>query len=157
PHAAATVGQQNIVFAVFLINDHVYRLVAVAEFGDGRAFDSVTGLQLRYRQLHKRRAGIGRQNIVFAFNVVRYESLHGRIGLEFTVRAVINLHAGPFIGFGEREGKRAQVGRPLFVGQAGDDYAVFDKSQLGDGQATVLARRVRQDRLGERHVLQREF
>ena len=42
--AAAAVGEQEIVLALLLIDDHVEGPVAVAEFGDGLAFDLRAGL-----------------------------------------------------------------------------------------------------------------
>ena len=45
-HAAAAVGQQQVVLAVLLVDDHVERPVAIAQLGDGRPLDVGAGLQL---------------------------------------------------------------------------------------------------------------
>ena len=63
-HAAAAIGDQDVVVAVLLVGNHIQRLIAHAEVGDLRALHFGAGLQLAHRDLHQRRAGVSRQDVL---------------------------------------------------------------------------------------------
>ena len=96
-HAAAAVGHQDVVLAALLVDDHVERPVAVAQLGDGRALDVLARLQVGHRDLDQRRAGVGRQQVGLALDLVGDERPDRRLGLEPAVGAVVDLDAGALV------------------------------------------------------------
>ena len=131
-HAAAAVGQQEVVLAVLLVDDHVERAVAVAQLGDGRPLDVGARLQLGDGDLHQRRAGVGRQQVGLVADLVGHERPDRRLGLEPAVGAVVDLDRGAVEAFAERERDGDQPGGELLVGQAGDEDAAVDVGEVGD-------------------------
>ena len=92
----------------------------IHEFRDRRALHLIARLQLGHGNLHERRAGVGRQNVLLMIDLVRHEGAHRGVGFEASVRAVPNLDACGFARFGERIWNGAQAGREFLVGEAGD-------------------------------------
>src|SRR5207302_904500 len=62
--AAAAVGHQELGLAVLLIDDHIERPIAIAEFSDGLSLDLGAGFQVADGELHERRAGVGGQQML---------------------------------------------------------------------------------------------
>ena len=82
---AAAVGHQQIVFAILLIDDHVERTVAIAQFGDGRALDMGPAFEVGDWQLDQRGARISCEHVRLIVDAVGDESANGRLGLELAV------------------------------------------------------------------------
>ena len=53
----AVFGHQDEVLAVLFVDDHVQRLIAVAQLGDRRAADFLAGIEVSERNPDQRRAG----------------------------------------------------------------------------------------------------
>src|SRR5689334_10903272 len=58
-HAAVAIGEEEKVFAVLLIYNHVDRAIHVTEFGDGFTLNLGAWFQITDGELYQRRAGIG--------------------------------------------------------------------------------------------------
>ena len=84
-HAATAVGHQNVILAVLLIDNHINRTIAVAEFGDGLAFDLRAGFQLADGEIHERRASVSSQHMLFFADLERRESPHRGARLKASV------------------------------------------------------------------------
>jgi hypothetical protein len=95
------------------------------------------------------------------------ESADGRAGLELAVRAVVNLDARAVGDLLERERNRAERRGKLLIRQAGDEHAVFEEREVGDGLLARVAlalalalhavhRRVGQLGAGMLHLVERD-
>src|SRR5437016_4177108 len=102
--------------AILPINGHVERTIAAAEIRDRDALRLRSWLQRRYGNLHKRRAGVGGENVLRLLALERDERSHRRIRFPAAMRAMINLNARSFGTLGrEWKGNHAQVRRELFI------------------------------------------
>src|SRR5688572_11510448 len=71
--AAAAVREQQIIFAIFLVNDHIDRTISVAEFSNRLALDLRTGLEVAQRELDQGRARVSGEQMRFVANLKRHE------------------------------------------------------------------------------------
>ena len=150
--------------ALFLVHNHVQRIVAISQFGHGGAFDLFSRLQISERKLDQWRARVCRQQVRLAPDVERHKCSHRRVGFKAAVRTVEDFDAGAAICILERKRDRTQIRSKVFVGQAGDEQTVFHECQVGDRLSpTIAAARssrcggIRQLDFGKRDVLQRQF
>src|SRR5579862_6419013 len=100
---------------VLAISKHVDRSVSKAQFGDGGAFNLVPGLQLAYRNLHERRAGVGCQDELLIADGIRHECSNRRIGFVALVGAVEDFDVGALGRVVERVRDATKVRRKYLV------------------------------------------
>ena len=101
--AASAVRHQQEVFAVLLVDDHVERLVAVAEFGDGRSLGLLARLEAADGELHEWRAGEAGEQARFAIDVQRDEGTDRGVVFGATVGGVIDLDIAADVSVIKRE------------------------------------------------------
>src|SRR5215470_13645829 len=94
-HTAAVVGEQQIIFAVFFISDHVEWTVAVTKFRDSLSFDFRAGRQSFYRELNQWSTGVSRKQRGFVADVECNKRAYWRPRLKTPMRAVVNFYTRP--------------------------------------------------------------
>ena len=138
-HTASAVGHQQEILAVLRVDDHVERLVAVAQFRDGRAASFFTWLEAAHRKFYERRASEARQQARFAVDVDRQERADDGVVFQTTVSTVINLDARASVRVGERERNLAHV-RGRSTRDAGDVNLSLGVREVGNRVTARVAR-----------------
>ena len=135
--AARVVGHVPKVFFVLRVNDDVERTVAVGELGEGLARDPGAGSQIVERELHARRAGVGREQERVTADLETHERADRGARPKFPVRPEVVFLPRASVHRAEQNPDRAQRGRQRFVGNPRDKHAAVRE---GDGGDRLVAR-----------------
>src|SRR5881296_1670958 len=109
------------------VGNHVQRTIAGTEFRNSRSSHFCARLQLCHRNLHQRRARIGRENVRFALDLVRNERVDWSLRFKSGMGAVPDLDTGSFGVLRKRETDGAERRSKFFVRESGNEYFPVDE------------------------------